>query len=119
MEHASTADEDSSRIEVTEDAVLALKRDCTKIKKEQDSIMSDTTDMLLEFEGLFASLAVRIHETPVQKNQIKMFTDAILDAAQPSPVTKPIGRRRSINNLKSKKRAKKRVRKRRKNDAKS
>ena len=113
MEHASTADEDSSRIEVTEDAVLALKRDCTKIKKEQDSIMSDTTDMLLEFEGLFASLAVRIHETPVQKNQIKMFTDAILDAAQPSPVTKPIGRRRSINNLKSKKRAKKRVRKRR------
>ena len=53
--------------------------------------MSDTTDMLLEFEGLFASLAVRIHETPVQKNQIKMFTDAILDAAQPSPVTKPIG----------------------------
>ena len=37
MEHASTADEDSSRIEVTEDAVLALKRDCTKIKKEQVS----------------------------------------------------------------------------------
>ena len=103
MEHASTADEDSNRIEVTEDRILALRRDCSKLRKEQEGIMTDTSEMLLEFEGLFASLATRIHETPVGKDQIKMFTDSILEAAQPSPVTKPIGRRRSINNLKSKK----------------
>ena len=64
MEHASTADEDSNRIEVTEDRILALRRDCSKLRKEQESIMTDTSEMLLEFEGLFASLATRIHETP-------------------------------------------------------
>jgi hypothetical protein len=114
MEHASSPDtEGSSAITVTEEAVLKLKGDVNAIKKEQEGIMTDTQDMLLEFEGLFSSLAHRINEKPVTKDQIKVFTDSILEAAQPSPVTKAIGRRRSIQNLKAKKRAKKRVKKRR------
>jgi hypothetical protein len=114
MEHAgSPGSESNSRIEVTEDAVLHLKMNVADVKKEHEGIMHDTQEMLLEFESLFASLASRVNNRPVGQKDIKMFTDSILEAAQPSPVTKPIGRRRSIQNLKSKKRAKKRVKKRR------